>query len=237
MKLKCIAVDDEAPALFLIEDNIKRIPFLELTKCCRNAYEAIEILQHDTIDLIFLDIEMPGINGLEFLQSLPSAPMVIFTTAYKKYALDGYDFNVLDYLLKPVAYDRFLKAANKAWEYYILKKKEQSGTLPASDYIFVYTEYNLVKIVLNEITHIEALKDYVKLHLNTSRKPVITKTSMKAILEKLSPSRYVRVHKSFIVSIDKITSIRKNRIRIGEAEIPLSDNFREEVFRSIGVGN
>lgn len=234
MTMKCIAVDDETPALYLIEDNIRRVPFLQLMKCCKNAYEAMDILQKDTIDLVFLDIEMPGITGLEFLQSLPSPPMVVFTTAYKKYALDGFNLNVLDYLLKPVAYDRFLKAVNKAHEYYHLRKRELTGT-QQPEYIFVYAEYNLVKVVLSEITHIEALKDYVKIYLSSCNRPVITRVSMKSMEEKLPPSKYVRVHKSFIVAIDKITSIRKNRIKVGGQEVPLSENFRENIFRMIDI--
>lgn len=235
MTLKCIAVDDEGPALYLIEDNIRRVPFLQLVKCCKNAYDAMVILQHENIDLIFLDIEMPGITGLEFLQSLPSKPMVIFTTAYKKYAWEGYNLDVLDYLLKPIAYDRFLKAVNKAYEYHHLRKKEQSETHLNSEYIFVYAEYNLVKIVLAEITHVEALKDYVKIYLSTSNKPVITRVSMKAMEEKLPPSKYVRVHKSFIVSLDKIISIRKNRIQLLNSEVPMSENFRENIFKRIDI--
>jgi DNA-binding LytR/AlgR family response regulator len=235
MTMKCIAVDDEGPALYLIEDNIRRVPFLHLVKCCKNAYDAMVILQQESIDLMFLDIEMPGITGLEFLQSLPSKPMVIFTTAYKKYAWEGYNLDVLDYLLKPIAYDRFLKAVNKAHEYYHVRRKEQSEAPVNPDYIFVYAEYNLVKIVLNEITHIEALKDYVKIYLNTSNKPVITRVSMKAMEEKLPASKYVRVHKSFIVSIDKITSIRKNRINLGLSDVPMSDNFRENIFKLIDI--
>jgi DNA-binding LytR/AlgR family response regulator len=233
--MKCIAIDDETPALYLIEDNIRRVPFLQLVKCCKNAYEAMEVLRQEEIDLIFLDIEMPGTTGVEFLQSLPSSPMVIFTTAYKKYALDGYNLNVLDYLLKPVAYERFLKAVNKAHEYYHLRKREQAGNVASPDYIFVYAEYNLVKVVLNEITHIEALKDYVKIYLSTSNKPLITRVSLKNMEERLPPSRYVRVHKSFIVALDKIVSIRKNRIRVGSMEVPMSDGFKENVFRLIDI--
>lgn len=235
MTLKCIAVDDEGPALYLIEDNIRRVPFLQLVKCCKNAYDAMVILQHENIDLIFLDIEMPGITGLEFLQSLPSKPMVIFTTAYKKYAWEGYNLDVLDYLLKPIAYDRFLKAVNKAYEYNHLRKKEQSETHVNSESIFVYAEYNLVKIVLSEITYVEALKDYVKIYLSTSNKPVITRVSMKAMEEKLPPSKYVRVHKSSIVSLDKIISIRKNRIQLLNSEVPMSENFRENIFKRIDI--
>lgn len=233
--MKCIAVDDEKPALYLIEDNISRVPFLQLVKCCKNAYEAMEVLQQESVDLIFLDIEMPGITGLEFLQSLPTKPMVIFTTAYRKYALEGYDLDILDYILKPIAYDRFLKAVNKANEYFHLRKREKAEPHTLSDCIFVHAEYNLVKIMLNEITHIEALKDYVKIFLTTSAKPLVTRISMKTMEERLPSTKYVRVHKSFIIAVDKITSIRKNRIKIGNNEVPLSDNFRENIFKLIDI--
>lgn len=232
--MKCIAVDDETPALRLIEDNIRRVPALTLVKCCRNAYEAIDILRRDEIGLIFLDIEMPGVTGIEFLRSLPSSPLVIFTTAYEKYALDGYNLNVLDYLLKPVAFDRFLKSVNKAEEYFHLRRKEPGGTI-SNEYIFVYAEYSLVKVVLTEITYIEALKDYVKIYLTTTNRPVITRISLKTMEEKLLPSKYARVHKSFIVALDKISSIRKNRIHIGSREIPMSDNYKDNIFAHIDI--
>lgn len=236
--MRCIAVDDESPALFLIEDNIKRVPYLEFVKSCSNAYEAMEILQKEKIDLIFLDIEMPEISGLEFLQTLPSKPMIILTTAYKKYALEGYKLDVVDYLLKPIAFDRFLKAVNKAHEYYQLKNRESKGSVPQnSEYLFVHADYNLVKITVSDITYIEALKDYIKIYLSGSAKPVITKISMKAIEEKLPPEKYIRVHKSFIVSLDKISSIRKNRICIESSEIPLSENYRDSFFKQVDSKN
>ena len=200
---------------------------------CKNAYEAMRVLQEESIDLIFLDIQMPRITGMQFLQSLQSRPMIIFITAYKEYALEGFDLDVLDYLVKPVPFDRFLKATNKALEYYNLKQKQRSSTDTNPEYIFVNSEYNFVKILINDITYIEGLKDYIKIHLVNNGKRVITRMSLKAIEEKLPSNKFIRVHKSFIVSIHKITSIRKNRIHLAEAEVPLSDLYRSNFFKII----
>jgi DNA-binding LytR/AlgR family response regulator len=232
--ITCLAVDDESLALDLLEDNISKVPFLKLVKRCKNAFEAMEILQEEKIDLVFLDIQMPGITGIQFLQSLRTNPMIIFITAYEKYALDGFELSVLDYLVKPVPFDRFLKACNKALEQHTLRS---NAPAPAeeknSDYIFVNSEYNLVKIVISDITHVEGLKDYIKIHTSTAPKPVITRLSMKSIEEKLPAGKYIRVHKSFIISVDKITSIRKNRVRLGETEVPISDHYRDNLFKLI----
>src|SRR3984957_15622975 len=144
--INCLAIDDETPALDILEDNIRRIPFLHLVGRCKNAYAAMETLQQETVDLLFLDIEMPGISGLGFLKSLAAKPMVIFITAYRNYAVEGFELDVLDYLVKPVAFDRFLKAAGKALEYQGFKQKEDGPVFP--DYLFIHTEYQLTKIVL-----------------------------------------------------------------------------------------
>ena len=229
--IRCLAIDDETLALDLLEDNIRQVPFLHLVKRCKNAYEAMELLQKEQIDLIFLDIQMPGITGMQFLQSLQSRPMVIFITAYKEYALEGFNLDVLDYLVKPVPFDRFLKATSKALEYFNLKQKPSQDV--TTDYIFVNSEYNLVKVQIKDITHIEGLKDYIKIHLANQLKPIITRMSLKAIEEKLPSSNFIRVHKSFIVSIDKITSIRKNRIHLGQSEVPISDFYRADLFKII----
>lgn len=237
--IRCLAVDDEMLSLELLEDNIRRIPFLHLVGRCHNAYEAMDIMRREPVDLLFLDIQMGGISGTRFLQSLSgltTRPMVIFVTAYKKYALDGFELDVLDYLVKPVAFERFLKAVNKAAEYHALRKTPVSASPPApavADYFFVNVEYNLVKIDINSIYFIEGLKDYIKIYLQTSDKPVITRLPMKALSEKLPLSRFVRIHKSYIVAVDKITSIRKNRIYIQQHIIPISDSYRDDLFRII----
>lgn len=235
--IRCLAIDDEKLALDLLEDNILQVPFLQLVKRCKNAYEAMEVLQKEQIDLIFLDIQMPGITGMQFLQSLQSRPMVIFITAYKEYALDGFNLDVLDYLIKPVPFDRFLKATNKALEYHNLKQKQTALADVNAEYIFVNSEYNLVKVVTNEITYIEGLKDYIRIHQISPIKPVITRMSLKAFEEKLPSNKFIRVHKSFIVSVDKISVIRKNRIYIGEIEVPISDLYKNDLLKIINSEN
>jgi DNA-binding LytR/AlgR family response regulator len=224
--IRCLAVDDEPLALDLLEDNIRQVPFLRLIKRCENAVDALEVLQNEAIDLLFLDIQMPGITGIQFLKNLEIKPVVIFITAYKKYALKGFELDVLDYLVKPVSFERFLKAANKALAFY-----NRSGqTTSANDYIFVNSDYALVKIVLNDIVYIEGLKDYIKIFLVNTSKPIITRLSMKAMEECLPPGKYVRTHKSFIVSIDKILSIRKNKIKLVNSEVLISDHYRQLFF-------
>ena len=235
--LNCIAVDDENLALDLIEDNILKVPFLNLVKRCKNAFEAMEVLQNQEIDLIFLDIQMPGITGVQFLQSMTNSPMVIFVTAYKQYALEGFNLNVIDYLLKPIDFERFLKAVNKASELHTLKQKSVVNEIvkePKTSTIFVNADYSLVKVKTEEIMYIEGLKDYIKIHLNSSIKPIVTRMTMKSIEEKLPASQFFRVHKSYIISLDKIESIRNLKIKIGNAQIPVSESYSEEFFKLIG---
>jgi two-component system LytT family response regulator len=233
--LRCIAVDDEPLALELLEDNIRQIPFLELSAKCRNAMEALEILRHQPIDLIFLDIQMPGLTGLQFLQSLAMKPMVILITAYDQYALEGFNLDVIDYLVKPVAFDRFLKACNKAWDFYKLKQQADQSSDHEHDpgYFFVNAEYSLVKVVTDEIIMIEGLKDYIKIHL-TSGKPLVIRMSMKSIEEKLPSKKFQRIHKSYIISIPKISSIRKGSVFMGTFEVPVSDNYKEVLMAIVG---
>ncbi len=228
--LNCIAVDDEKLVLDLLVDNIQKVPFLHLVKRCRNAMEAADVLHKQQVDLIFLDIQMPGLSGLKFLQSLQNPPMVIFVTAYKEHALEGFNLDAIDYLLKPVSFERFLKACNKAYEFYKLQHQSASKEDQA-DYFFVYVEYNLVKVSFAEILYIEGMKDYVKIFITSSSKPVITKMSLKALEEKLPADKFIRVHKSYIVSVDKITVIKRDLIVIGLAEIPVSDFYKENLSR------
>src|SRR5882724_750255 len=192
--LRCIAVDDEPLALDLLEDNIRQIPYLQLEAKCKNAIEAIEILRRENIDLIFLDIQMPGLTGLQFIQSLTVKPMIILITAYDQYALEGFNLDVIDYLVKPVSFERFLKACNKAWEFSKLKNhnaKSADGSNAELDYFFVNAEYSLVKVVMDDIILIEGLKDYVKIHL-ANNKPLIIRISMKSIEEKLPGKKFIR---------------------------------------------
>ena len=228
-KMKCLIVDDEPLARDLLEDNIRQVPYLELAGICGNALEALDVIHRDKIDLIFLDIQMPGINGIQFLQTLKQPVLVVFITAYEKFAIEGYNLDVVDYLLKPVAFDRFLKAANKAQELFALRGKPLS-----QDFIFVHADYNLVKISFTDVIYVEGLKDYVKIHLITSQRPIITRMSMKSLEELLPQKRFMRIHKSFILSIDKIISIRKGRVKIGTAELPISDSYGDKFYQLIG---
>jgi len=239
--MRCIAIDDEPLALDLLEDNIKQVPYLELVGRCRNAFEAIQLIQKEkaesrNIDLLFLDIQMPGITGVQFLKSLVTNPMVIFITAYEQYALEGFELNVIDYLLKPVSFERFLKACNRAHELHQLKNAPQQAPAQVvlEEHFFVNAEYSLVKIRYNDILYIEGLKDYIKIYLATQSRPVITRMTMKGIEEKLSALPFMRVHKSFIVSLNKIESIRNLKISIGTHQIPVSEQFSEELMRRIG---
>ncbi|HEY9045319.1 MAG TPA: response regulator transcription factor [Ohtaekwangia sp.] len=236
--MTCVAVDDEPLALDLLEDNIKKIPYLKLLKKCSNALEANNFLQNQPVDLVFLDIQMPGLTGIQFLQGLSkNPPLVIFITAYEKYALEGYNLDVVDYLLKPVSFERFLKAVNKAYDKFNSQKQpiviqQQTNAAPVT-YLFVNSEYNLVRIDFSDIAYIEGLKDYVKIFLLSNQRPVITRMSMKSLEEKLPADQFVRVHKSFIVSLNKITSIRKGRISLLKAQIPISEHYKDNLNRFI----
>ncbi|MFT3679646.1 MAG: LytTR family DNA-binding domain-containing protein [Ferruginibacter sp.] len=233
--LRCIAIDDEPLALELLEDNISKLPYLQLAASCSNPMEAMKVLQQQPVDLIFLDIQMPGLTGLQFIQSLQNKPMFILVTAYEKYALEGYNLDVVDYLVKPVSVERFIKACNKAWELYQLKNKPlvaTAGNQPG--YIFVNADYSLHKIMLDDIAWIEGLKDYIRIHLKNSSKPVITRMTMKAMEEMLPASNFLRIHKSYIAAVASITSVRKTSIMLGTTELPVSDTYQEALLKLTG---
>jgi len=231
--LKCLAIDDEPLALELLEDNISQVPYLKLVAACSNPMEAMKILQHEDVDLIFLDIQMPGLTGLQFIKTISSKPMFILITAYEKYALQGYELDVVDYLVKPVSLDRFIKACNKAWELFQLKTKKPADK-EALPYFFINADYSLVKVIFTDIMWVEGLKDYLKIHLKSSTKPLVARMTMKAIEEQLPDSRFIRVQKSFIVSKDYITSVRKNSIYINDIEIPVGDNYKDAIAELTG---
>jgi DNA-binding LytR/AlgR family response regulator len=229
--MRCIAVDDEKLVLDLLEDNIRQVPFLELVHTCRHALEALAILQDEKIDLIFLDIQMPRLNGLQFIQSLPNPLIVILVTAYEQYALEGFNVQAVDYLLKPVSFDRFLKACRRAYERYQLKTSQMVSPKSALSDFFVHVEYTMVKVVVADIAFVEGLKDYIKIHLSSSPKPIITRMSIKAIEEKLPAPTFIRTHKSFLVAAHKITTIKRDFVCIGEKEIPFSEFYKDNVNR------
>jgi two-component system, LytTR family, response regulator len=232
--LNCIAVDDEKLVLDLLVDNIRQVPFLHLVARCKNAMEAAEVLHNEKVDLIFLDIQMPGLNGLQFLKSLQRPPMVIFITAYQEYAVEGFTLDAVDYLVKPVSFERFLKACNKAQELFNLQQKSVTKEI-LPEYFFVYVEYNLVKVSIPDIQYIESMKDYVKIFLQSSSKPVITKMSLKSLEEKLLPYRFMRIHKSYIISVDKVTAIKRDLICIGAVELPLGESYRASVENILSI--
>jgi DNA-binding LytR/AlgR family response regulator len=245
MKLRCLAVDDERLALDLLQDNISKVPFLELVGRCKNAFEVMEKMQTEQIDLLFLDIQMPGLSGVEFVRTLSAQkPMIIFVTAYEQYALQGYELNIVDYLLKPVPLERFIQAAQKAKDFFDLKNSPDGNTfgkalpskedLEAASFFFVHSEYSLIKIENQYITHIESMKDYVKIFLTTQPKPIITRMTMKVMEEKL-PSHFFRCHKSFLVNLQKIQSLRNGEITIDKFKIPFSESVKEELMAKLGI--
>ena len=227
-KINCIAIDDEPFALEIIADDIKKISFLNLVGTFSSPLDAWELIKQGKVDLIFLDIQMPIITGTQFLRSLPQPPMVIFTTAYQQYALEGYDLNVVDYVLKPVPFDRFLKAVNKAEELHRLRLKESLPvTVEEPAYFFVFSEYKQIKIQFDEVLYVEGLKDYVKIFIKNQSKPILTRLNLKMMETKLPAQHFCRVHHSYIVSLDKISSFQKTKILLGKQEIPIGKKFAD----------
>ena len=231
--LRCIAVDDEPLALGLLADNIGKVPFLELVATCGDAFEATRALQEKEVDLIFMDIQMPGLTGLQFIQSLPKRPMVILVTAYKKFAPEGFDLDVVDYLIKPVSMDRFLKACYKAQELHQLRTTTgQPARTP--EFFFVNVDYSLVKVLFADIIWIEGSGDYVKLHLLSTPKPLLVRMSGKLLEAELPADKFVRIHKSYIVAVASITAVRKNSIFIKEMELPVGETYRDALRQLTG---
>lgn len=232
MKLTCAIIDDEPLAIRLLESYVFKTAFLELKGTYNSAVNALPELTRNPVDLLFLDIQMPELNGMEFSQILETDTRIIFTTAFSQYALDSYKVNALDYLLKPIRYTDFLKAAQKALQWFELTKKNQNReevqTKASSsvESIFIKTEYKLVQIELKRILYIEGLKDYVKIYIENETHPILSLMSMKSMEEQLPDDRFIRVHRSFIVQPEKIKIIERNRIVFGKEYIPISDNYK-----------
>lgn len=227
MKIKCLAIDDEPLALRQISDFIRQTPYLDLIAECKNAYEAMEVLEKEEVKLMFVDINMPGLNGLDFIRSLVSGPEVIFTTAHSEFALEGFKVDALDYLLKPIGYNDFLKAANKAKSYFETLKRASQNTIE-EEYLFVKSEYKIIRIELKDIKYIEGMREYVRIH-SMSIKPVMSLMSMKSLVEKLPPARFMRVHRSYIVNLAQVTTIERSRIIFDkDVYIPVSDQYKEK---------
>jgi DNA-binding LytR/AlgR family response regulator len=233
MMMRCIIIDDEPLVRELLEDNMSQVPFLKPVKSCKNALEALDTLQEEQVDLIFLDIQMPRLNGLQFLQSLDHPPLIIMVTAYEKYAVESFNLQVADYIVKPFSFDRFLKACNRAAELFRMKKSTMASEIVKNHDFFVNVEYTLVKIVAADIDYIESSKDYIKIYLSSNTKPVLTRMSLKSVEAKLPVGAFIRTHKSFLVSISRITKIKRDFVCIGTIEIPVSETFRENISRML----
>lgn len=237
MKIKCIAIDDEPLAVKKMAGYIQKIPFLELVAECRSAFEAMSIMSKVDIQLMFIDINMPDINGMEFVKSLTNKPYIVFTTAYSEYAVEGFQVMAVDYLLKPITFSNFLKAANRVKNLIELTDSNKKEDIRATaDHLFVKSEYKLVRIELSDIKYIESQHEYIKIHLINS-KPVMTKLSMKSIEEQLPSDRFMRVHRSYIVNLSRIQVIERNRIVFdGKVYIVVSEQYKE-LFQKYIKGN
>ncbi len=234
--MKCLIIDDEPLAVELLEDFVSKVPVLKLVASCSNAIEASTILQTNEVDLIFTDIEMPDFSGIEFVKSLDVKPLFIFTTAYSHYAVEGFNLNAVDYLVKPIPFHRFLKAVNRAQELFLLKNEETKPkvqTVDSPSFIFVKSEYENIKLNFDDIKYFEGLKDYIKI-VSTSHKPILTLSNFKKIEEKLPSESFIRVHRSYIVSLKYINSVQRNRILIDGVRIPIGQNYKDEFIRRIG---
>ncbi len=225
MKIRCVITDDEPIARKGLAGYIEKIDFLELAGVCEDAIQLNTLLKQQSVDLLFLDIEMPYISGIEFLQNQQHPPKVIFTTAYEQYAIRGYELDILDYLMKPVPFERFLKAANKAWNFF------QARQAPADNYMFVKTDSKLEKVHFDEILFVEAMENYAGIY--TGEKKLITHATLKSIQEKLPAGSFIQPHKSYLVNIDAINSIEGNLLHIGKYQVPISKYQKEEVMEKI----
>ena len=237
--MKCAIVDDEPLALALLESYVKKTPMLELCGKYSNAVEAMGGLQRNSVDILFLDIQMPDLNGLDFSKTIDtSRTRIIFTTAFSQYALEGYKVNALDYLLKPISYADFASSVNRAQKWYELAhaNKQEKSVLADSDavktdsnYMFVKSDYKLVRIDFADILYIEGLKDYVKIYLSSALKPILSLSSMRSIENTLPERTFFRVHRSYIVNMDKVRIFERGQIVFGEKYIPISDSYKERV--------
>lgn len=236
--MNCILIDDEQPALDLLEDNIRQIPYLKVIGSFRKPLQALEVMKSQPVDLVFLDIQMPGINGLDLLRALARPPMVILVTAYGEHALDGYNLDVVDYLLKPVPFLRFLKAVEKAHSLFQLRQAKDEKPVAASgdDFVFVNANYSLVRIRIQDISFIEGMKDYVRINVFAG-KPVTIRMGLKNIEERLGTERFMRIHKSYIVALDKIEAVQKTQLLVAGAELPIGEGYRQGLLAYIAARN
>ena len=227
--IRVLAIDDEPLALQQLATYIKKITFLELVAECQSAIEAKEILNNENIDAIFCDINMPDLNGMDFVKSLSTPPLIVFTTAYSEYAVEGFKVDAVDYLLKPFGLDDFKRAANRLQERLEVRQQEPATTIVSSedDSIFVKTDYRVVKIAISDIRYIEGMSEYLKIHLESQPKPIVTLLSMKK-MEEFLPTHFMRIHRSYIINLKKIQEVNKNRVIMdSETYLPIGDNYKD----------
>ena len=234
MTIKCIIVYDEPLAVELLASYVQKIPFLELVGKYNNATDAINGIKENEVELAFLDIQMPEVSGMELTKMLPENTRVIFTTAFDQYAVDSYRTGALDYLLKPITYATFLEACNKALQWFQLVRQTDNKPEEEVKSIFVKSEYKLLQINLDSIRYVEGLKDYVKIYTDESPHPILSLMNMKAMEQMLPASRFIRVHRSFIVAKDKIREIDRNRIVFGDVYIPVGDSYKQAFNEFLG---
>ncbi len=225
-KMKTIILDDEKPAIKILSAFVEKIPFLDLLLATTNAFEAMELINKENVDLLLSDIEMPDITGIELLNSLETKPLVIFTTAYEQYALKGYELDIVDYLVKPIRFDRFLKGINKANR--IFQNHSDKPTPIKEQFLFVKTDYKTIKIPFDHILYIEGLKDYVKIF--TEDRMILTRLNLKGIGLKLSNDQFIRIHRSFIINLSKINSFQKSQVSIGQVFLPIGETYKNDLF-------
>jgi len=229
--MNCIIVDDEPLARDILEEFAGKVPFLKLKASCKNGFEALEFLQKEKIDLVFLDIQMPDMSGIQLYESLNYRPLVIFTTAYSNYAVTGFDLDAVDYLVKPFAFQRFLKAVNKAREQFKPREPHSSGV--SHDFMFVKDGTKIIKVVYDEILYLEGMKDYVKIVLK-EKKMVMPLISMQNIMEKLPQGQFVRIHRSYIVPLSKVETVEKNRVVIAGKWLPVGNSYKSNLMEVLG---
>lgn len=224
--IRCIAIDDEPLALKQIGAYIEKTPFLQLAAAFENAFDALEYINANEVDLMFVDINMPDLNGMDFVKSMDNPPRVIFTTAYSQYAIEGFKVDALDYLLKPIAYTDFLKSANKAQGWFDMQQRPSEEVSAESDFLMIKSEHKLIRVNLSDIKYIEGMREYVRIHLS-SQKAIMSLMSMKKLEEALPQTQFMRVHRSFIVNLNKITVIERNRIIFDkDIYIPVSEQYK-----------
>jgi DNA-binding LytR/AlgR family response regulator len=225
-QLKCIAIDDEPLALEIIKKYVKEFPSLQLLETFEDAVSGAEFLKLNKVDILFIDIDMPDVTGIDLVRSLKEKPMIIFTTAYKNFAFDGFELDAVDYLLKPINLRRFESAVQKALDYSRIKNDEGSAS---QESIFVHSEYRLIKIPVKDIEYIESMQDYIKIYLTGVEKPILTLMPLKNIIEKLPSDQFVRVHRSFVVAVKKVKSIHNRKIQLTRSEVPVGNSYADTI--------